>query len=140
MKMLFRATRDGFSNSKFHELCDNKGPLLVLIKTFKGILIGGFCSIDYKSSGDFKSDPKCVVFSITREKVYPRENNDDNIQFANDRGPVIGRGIVINNKLLRGWCNVGPFNIKKNGEGDHALVEQKDQEWKDMQEYEVFAC
>ena len=32
-KLLFRASRDGFSDSKFHELCDNKGPLLALFVT-----------------------------------------------------------------------------------------------------------
>jgi hypothetical protein len=70
LRLLFRGTRDGMTNAKFHELCDNKGPLLVVIKTQKDILIGGFCSISWKNSGGWVVDPKCVVFSITRKKVY----------------------------------------------------------------------
>jgi CRISPR/Cas system-associated protein endoribonuclease Cas2 len=48
-KLLFRATRDGKSIAKFHELCDGKGPLLVLFVTRKDILCGGFSSISWKS-------------------------------------------------------------------------------------------
>ena len=66
LRLLFRGTRDGMTNDKFHKLCDNQGPLLAIIKTNKDILIGGFCSISYKNSGDWNVDPKVVVFSITR--------------------------------------------------------------------------
>ncbi len=72
LRLLFRGSRDGFSNAKFHELCDSQGPLLVIAKTQKDILIGGFCSISWKNSGDWTLDPKCVVFSITRQKIYNR--------------------------------------------------------------------
>jgi hypothetical protein len=42
-KLLYRASRDGRDPEKFHELCDEKGPTLVLIKAkFQG-LIGGYC-------------------------------------------------------------------------------------------------
>ncbi len=85
-------------------------------------------------------DPKCVVFSVTRSTIYNRQNNTDNVQFDSDRGPVIGCGFVINGKQMRGWCGRDPFNLKKNNDGDQELVEQKDQQWADMQEYEVFAC
>ncbi len=72
LRLLFRGSRDGFSDAKFHELCDSEGPLLVIVKTQKDLLIGGFCSISWKNSGNFTLDPKCVVFSITRQKIYNR--------------------------------------------------------------------
>ena len=71
-KMLFCATRDGFSDSKFHTLCDNKGPLLFLVKTKKDLVVGGFCSLNWKNRGDWYEDEKCTVFSVTRKKVYSR--------------------------------------------------------------------
>lgn len=55
-KLLLRGTRDGMSSTVFHSLCDNKGPLLTLIKTRKDILCGGFSSIDWKNSGDWILD------------------------------------------------------------------------------------
>ena len=70
LRLLFRGSRDGFTNDKFHALCDNQGPLLVLVKTGKDILIGGFSSIPWKNSGGYTVDPKCVVFSLTRNKTY----------------------------------------------------------------------
>ena len=139
-KMLFCATRDGFSDSIFHLLCDNKGPLLVLVKTRKDIIIGGFASVSWRVDGDFVEDPKCVVFSVTRQKIYQRLNNKENLQFDSDRGPVIGCGFVINNRLMRGWANRGPFKIPNNGAGQQELVEQRDQVWEEMKDYEVYAC
>ena len=77
LRLLFRGTRDGMTNDKFHELCDDQGPLLVIIKTNKDILIGGFCSISYKNDNSYWNnvDPTLVVFSITRNKVYHRLND-----------------------------------------------------------------
>ncbi len=52
-RLLFRGSNDGFSNEKFHALCDNQGPLLFLVKTGNDILIGGFSSISWKNSGGY---------------------------------------------------------------------------------------
>ena len=83
LRLLFRGSRDGMTNDKFHELCDNQGPLLVIIKTNKDILIGGFCSISYKNDNSrWNVDPKVVVFSITRNKVYHRLNDEYNVFFG----------------------------------------------------------
>jgi hypothetical protein len=86
LRLLFRGSRDDFSNVKFHAKCDNQGPLLVLIKTSKDILIGGFSSVPWKSGGG-SVDPKCVVFSLTRNKTYKRHNDNDNLFFDSDWGP-----------------------------------------------------
>ena len=82
LRLLFRGSRDGLTNAKFHDLCDNQGPLLVLVKTGKDILIGGFSSIPWKNSGEWTVDPKCVVFSLTRNKTYIRQNDVDNLFFT----------------------------------------------------------
>jgi hypothetical protein len=71
-------------------LCDDQGPLLVIIKTQKDILIGGFCSISWKKSGGAQIDPKCVVFSISRKKIYNRLNDNDNLYFNSSCGPKFG--------------------------------------------------
>ena len=90
LTLLFRGSRDGFTNEKFHERCDNQGPLLVIIKTQKDILIGGFCSISWKNTGNYVVDPKCVVFSITRQKIYNRLNDNYNLHFTTGYGPFFG--------------------------------------------------
>ncbi len=103
-KLLFRATRDGNTIQKFHELCDNKGPLLVLFVTNKDILCGGFTSISYKNSGGWTDDPKCFIFSLKTMKIYKRKDNKDIVYFNNSHGPCFGYnggylGIYSNNKL-----------------------------------------
>lgn len=103
LRLIFRGTRDGMMNAKFHELCDNQGALLVIIKTSKDILIGGFCSISYKNSGGSNVDPKCVVFSFTRNKIYNRLNDKYNVEFNSGYSLLIGcNAIVINNNKLWG--------------------------------------
>ena len=92
LRLLFRGSRDGFTNDKFHALCDNQGPLLVLVKTGKDILIGGFSSISWKNSDNFIVDPKCIVFSLTRNKTYIRDNDNKNVYFNSSYGPIIGQG------------------------------------------------
>ncbi|RIA92651.1 hypothetical protein C1645_874611 [Glomus cerebriforme] len=42
-ELLYSATRDGFDSEKFHELCDDKGPTLIVAKIKDtGKLIGGY--------------------------------------------------------------------------------------------------
>lgn len=43
-RLLYRASRDGFSSYTFHNLCDNQGPTIVLIKTSYGTVFGGYAS------------------------------------------------------------------------------------------------
>ncbi len=60
-------------------------------------------------------DPKCVVFSISRQKIYHRLNDKDNLFFEENRGPKFGNGCFsINNKQLVGFANNDPFKIPKN--------------------------
>ena len=91
-KLLFRATRDVMSTDKFHELCDDQGPLLVLFVTRKDILCGGFSSISWKSQGDWTMDPKCFIYSLKTMKIYKRQNDNSNLHFDSSYGPRFGYG------------------------------------------------
>ena len=103
------------STSVFHSLCDNKGPLLVLCKTRKDILCGGFSSIPWKNSGEWTVDKKCFIFSLKLLKLYKRLNDNKNLYFGQDRGPWFGWGanLGIDNKLYS-HCNHDPFQVPKN--------------------------
>ena len=48
VELIYRGTRDGSQSEKFHELCDNKGPTIVLYKNEKGNIFGGYASISWK--------------------------------------------------------------------------------------------
>ncbi|GES98277.1 hypothetical protein GLOIN_2v1780055 [Rhizophagus clarus] len=69
--LLFRASRDGFNNSTFHELCDMKGPTLTVIRV-EGTneLIGGYNPLDWHSPPDW-------VEGITRESFIFKIDSQD---------------------------------------------------------------
>ena len=74
-KLLYRATKDGDDCNIFHQKCDNNPQILVLFKTTKGIILGGYTEIGYKGSGDEKIDNKAFFFSCDRKKIYKVKQN-----------------------------------------------------------------
>jgi hypothetical protein len=128
------------SASVFHSLCDNKGPLLVLIKTRKDILCGGFSSIDWKNSGEWTVDNKCFIFSLKLRKVYKRLNDYYNLLFDQAHGPWFGYGAnlgICNNKLYS-HCNTDPFKVPSNALGVNVITEEASGSY-EFKDYEVFA-
>lgn len=66
MTRLYKASSNGFEAAKFHELCDNKGPTLTLIKTTDNHNFGGFTSIRWNSSTGYTTDTQSFLFSIDK--------------------------------------------------------------------------
>ena len=46
--LLYRASEHGYSAESFHKCCDNKGPTLVIIKSPKGWIFGGYTTQSWK--------------------------------------------------------------------------------------------
>eukprot|EP00957_Ditylum_brightwellii_P000029 1986-Ditylum_brightwellii.AAC.1 len=47
--LLYRASRDGWEASDFHEKCNNQGPTLTVIQSTEGYIFGGFCDISWSN-------------------------------------------------------------------------------------------
>ncbi len=111
-----------------------------MIKTWKDILIGGFCSISWKSEGGWNNvDPKCVVFSITRKKVYQRINDAYNLYFHTNYSFLIGgHTIDIRDNKICGYADRITIKVPKNAAGEQELVEQPEATDVDLKDYEVF--
>ena len=45
-KLCWRASRDGWDSSRFHSLCDEKGPTVTIVKVGKYIF-GGYTSLSW---------------------------------------------------------------------------------------------
>ena len=110
-RLLLRGTRDGKTNDIIHKLCDDKGSLLILIKTMKGILCGAFCSISWKGSGDWTVDKKAFLYSLKLKKIYKQLNDNYNLYFKPNYGFWIGYSgnIGVHNGKLTSYCNSDPF-------------------------------
>ena len=88
--LVYRASEDGDRASDFHQRCDKIGPNVVLIKTKRGNIFGGFTlknwehmardiDINRPNLGSASRDSKAFGFSVNNQKIY---NNDKPTEFA----------------------------------------------------------
>jgi hypothetical protein len=70
-RMLYSAKLNGDSSKIFHKLCDNHFNTLVLVKTDKENVFGGFASKSWNSMElGRKKDLKSFIFSLNKKKIY----------------------------------------------------------------------
>ena len=87
-ELLYKKSRDGNSYKTFHQLCDNKGPTLTLIKSSEGFVIGGYTPLNWDTNSSWKSDNETFLFSLTKEKVFKKKGlNNSSIYCGKDVGP-----------------------------------------------------
>ena len=101
MNLIYRASRDGFLSKNFHEKCDHKGPTVVLYKSDKGYIFGGYASIPWTSEGNYHKAPDCFIFTLTNvhnspPTKFPTNNSDQGIYHNSSKGPTFGEGCDIN--------------------------------------------
>lgn len=90
--LLYKATDDGDNIKTFHELCDNKGPTLVLIKTTKECRFGGFTGESWDKTDKFKKDNDTFIFSLDQNEKYRIRNSSEAICCYKNKGPCFGVG------------------------------------------------
>ena len=81
-------SRDGIGYSQFHNLCDNKGATITLIKLEDGNILGIYTPLSWDSTSVWKNDLNMFVFNLT-ENIKCIKNNQDNngIYCRFDHGP-----------------------------------------------------
>eukprot|EP00347_Sterkiella_histriomuscorum_P012815 403367121 len=85
IQLLYKGSKDGFKTSKFHELCDGKGPTVSFILSDHGLVFGGFTSIPLTSPSKYQyhSDPSAFVFSLSKRSIHKQYQNKDKAVFHN---------------------------------------------------------
>ena len=65
-KLLYRGTSDGMTPKAFHDKCDGQGPTLVLVRTEKDWIFGGYAGTPWDSPPypHYVDDPSCFVFNV----------------------------------------------------------------------------
>jgi hypothetical protein len=102
-KILLRGSRDDFSASTFHKLCDNKNATIIIIKVFgTRQIIGGYNPISWKGGffGSWMKSKDSFIFSLGDGENNLRESSKlcrikpENVNMAvfcaNMRGPCFG--------------------------------------------------
>ena len=70
INLLYSATRDGDTVKAFDDLCHLKLNILIIVKTYKGYIFGGYSKIGIKKFEDIE-DNNSFLFSINHRKIYP---------------------------------------------------------------------
>ena len=86
-------SENGSKSEDFHKYCDNKGPTLILIKTIKNRIFGGFTPLswDDKTGSKFDKLNQTFLFSCDMRKRYDIINNNKKaIKCSRGYGPYFG--------------------------------------------------
>ena len=96
-ELLYRATRDGDTLNDFHKKCDNKSPIIVIGKTPKGYIFGGYTNIklNYTKDEDLY-DSTAFVFSLNQKKKFISLDQNRSIRKYSNYCIIFGNG---NNSL-----------------------------------------
>ena len=98
LSLLYRATRDGFAASSFHQRCDNQGKTLTIIKAANtNYVFGGYASVSWDSSDSFRQDRAAFLFSLVNQTNQPILINHEpvtpySIYCQPSHGPTFGGG------------------------------------------------
>jgi hypothetical protein len=100
-ELLYRLTRDGDEFQTFHNLCDNKGITLLLVKLIDGNILGGYITKDWDNHSGWKQDQDAFVFSLTQNvKCITNSNNSYNAFYCySSYGPYFGPIIFSDKKM-----------------------------------------
>ncbi len=89
--LLYRGSDHGWMYDDFHSRADNKGPTITFFKVKEtGRRCGGFTSISWDTSGDYKKDTTAFLFSLENKLHFPVKNTDKAICCASNYGPRFG--------------------------------------------------
>ena len=71
---VYRATTHGFGAAAFHERCDGRARLLVLVRAREGgWLFGGFTAVGFSPPERYIADPSAFLFSLTNSLGRPEK-------------------------------------------------------------------
>ena len=149
MELLFRGTRDGMTNTAFHNKCDNKGKTITLIKNEKGNIFGGYSSISWASLNDeYHSAPDSFLFTLTniyntQPTKFVSKNDQKEIKLHKGYGPAFGNGhdLGIYADILNkgGWANFSCYTyIDSLGKGYSIFTGNSNNITFKVKEIEVF--
>jgi hypothetical protein len=98
--LLYRGTRDGFATANFHSKCDNHYNTLTILKAHgTSFIFGGFTSVAWDTSYNYKLDPNAFLFSLTNKDnktCKMKINSNQNAIYCHSGcGPTFGMGCDI---------------------------------------------
>lgn len=116
-RLIYKATRDGFSAGDFHQCCDGQGATLTVIQSKDGgYLFGGYRFVSWQSEGSYSTDTNNpFLFTLTNpHDIPPTKYPVTEVRYAivcnKIYGPVFGGGDLYVQTLRNGNQN-GTINF-----------------------------
>ena len=157
-KLLYRGSEHQFDNSKFHELCDNKGATITVIHNDCDHIFGGYVTKCWTSDTDWREsyEPQIVDSTAFLWKIRPYkkvygfkqdETEYNAIYCGKHNGPVFGKGsasdLWISANGQHNGCVSTTFEFEVmefSGKSDHEMISNSKPYCRfDVKEYEVFS-
>ena len=91
-KLLYSAIIDGDNASTFHNLCDDKGPTLIIVESTDGKIFGGYTKESWSGNSQYKSDKKAFIFSLDKKMRAELKQKSYSIYCSPSYGPSFGGG------------------------------------------------
>lgn len=109
-KLLFRMSENGSNSSEFHKCCDGVGPTLLLIKTDKNRIFGGFTPLNWgtKNVEVYDKSKRTFIFSLNLMKKFDMIDIEKKSITCKNTGPVFGDwdfGLDYNMKYGSSYAN-----------------------------------
>ena len=98
LKLIFRASRDGWTSSQFHAKCDGRGATITLVRSTFGHVFGGYTAVPWhQTANNYSYDANAFIFLLrsSRGKVpqkYGVTNPGNAVYNANNYCPTFGGG------------------------------------------------
>ena len=86
LELLYRLSDNGEEFSKFHELCDNKGPTLTLFHIKDGNKVGIYTPLSFDNKSQWKSDYETFIFNLNQNKKYKKAREKDSLYCCKSYG------------------------------------------------------
>jgi hypothetical protein len=118
-KLVYKASKDGFSAKNFHDKCDQVENTLTIIKTTNNFIFGGFTRQNWYGDCVEKLDSSAFIFSLTNKDQRPIKikclANQMAIQCLPNYGPVFGAADICIHEAKKG-TQFGYINRSNLGE------------------------
>ena len=89
-KLIYDAKENGDKVSKYHSLCDNKGPTLTIFTTSDDLTFGGYLSVSFNENSGWIHDENAFLFSLNPDEKFPSIDATYTFYGGKDRGPTFG--------------------------------------------------
>ena len=135
VKLLYRASKDGYESYNFHQKCDGKKFTVILIVTDKYKIFGGFTELEWDSNDSFKSGGRGFIFSINNNKIYYNKKKYQ-IYCSQDEGPDFYEVFYIKGKIGYSYNSPSYSSFEVSGK-DKSLVGEKEFSIKDYAVFQI---